>query len=315
MSDKKGMGKLEVGGIALFLIIGFLILFQSLKVVNTAEKIGSDEACRASVQSSILRYDTKVVGQYEQSYRVNCPKNYIEVTDDKITTQQVGTKLKGSKQTQRYGNEDDVEVRNEEIAKLIARELKNCWKRYGTVKGSLHDANVDESDHGATSAQSLCFECSNIVFKLTEGAYINVFGQLESLKIIESPKTYYEYITGQVYEGGAGKDIEIKNDKDQWSVFIHSLPGNTNFATGTDESEPSYLGKPGENVQVGDIVEVSDEERIALGIIKEQDVQKQSSANILSNKDWTAVRLSVNLLRSEKLQNNDQVKNGCTKIY
>ena len=328
MIGKKGMGKLEVAGIVLFIIIGFLILFQSVKFIGVGEKVGVEEACRSSVQASVFKKAVSVgpIKQtlYNSEIRVNCPKNYIEVTDDRIKSQQIGPKSKGAKQTQKYKDEGN---KDQDIGKLIAKEMKNCWKNYGTIEGSLHDANVDENADESLLYGTLCFECSNIVFNLDTLKPILVYDHLDSLKIIESSETYYEYIIGQSYDSGEGTGEISIDPGSQWSVFIASKPaisrGHERFLKELTQGvlaggllaglaftvAKKVVDHANDNfASEGEIIKEVGDKGIKLGVVKKQDVEKKW----LSNPDL--VKVSVRFQKTRYIKDKDD-DDSCRKIY
>ena len=279
MLRKKGMGKLEVAGIVLFIVVGFLILFQSMKIIAAGKDVGTDEVCRASVQASAGKFKVKPnawspTQTIESNLQINCPRNYVQIDSSGITSQKIGTKSKSGKIHKIYEDKDDPDKKKKEIALFIATEMKDCWRKFGTVHGNFHDINVDQDDQGeAVNIKSICFECSNIIFKdsnlILDGSLneLPIVDHLLNEKIIESSETFYEYITGET-EPSQGVEENPEMGDGQWSIFAKSYPLRS--ASGNNQGDPDK--------NPGPIQEFHDE-NLNLGRIKHSDTPTRIRIN------------------------------------
>ena len=205
--DKKGIGKKEIAGAVVLLIVAIIILpfFTNLNSFITGKS--EIEICRTSVAAASYQIPGLLGGALETTnpIAIDCPKRKLFVGEEGVT---------GDVEI-----DFDANIREKELKNLILDEMVSCWWRFGEGTQKVYEASVESRGNDAHT-NSVCFKCAEIFFDQGETRITNFYHYAADTLRPSKKDTYMKYITGSDKFSGLPDGIIDKDMNHQWSVLF-----------------------------------------------------------------------------------------------
>jgi len=210
MKEKKGSMTMNMLVMIILLVVGFAIVFYFFVMFDWTGRVDK-EVCHQSV---IYRATLPSVAGVKEYVPLKCKTNKICITSGLIG---------GScKEFENLTGITKMKVSNtEQIEKIIAGEIVDCWKTMGEGKVQVFSQWLAEQ-YGVGSVGSSCVICNRIAFDSVslekagiDLSKIDVMKYMQTHAIPDQDISYYGYLSGQggkISVGGI-EAIELTNEE------------------------------------------------------------------------------------------------------